>query len=141
MKVNFKIIGAKGKIINDELQGLSIDIEYAVSCSDLYIAYLTDESFSGKERKQCFKKIDHILYGNVKHKHKDDNLEFNVTIGVIIPSDEFDFEHGYTKMGIYYFIIDQDSNNGNYFLDCSNYYFENQHNNSPYRVINIKNNI
>ena len=49
MKVDFKIIDGKGKIINDELQGLSIDVEYAVSCSDLYFAYLTDEDDTHKQ--------------------------------------------------------------------------------------------
>jgi hypothetical protein len=122
MKLYFKIIKWKNKVITEEV---SINVEYAVPSTDLYIAYTS--TYEKGTRKEL--KIDHLIQGNIKYE----NIEFDVTIAVVITNDESVREIGADRM--LYFIIAEEGT-PNYRLEDCVYYFFDQ---IDFQVISAKN--
>lgn len=126
MKVSCHIItGGKTttKLTND-FEQLDLNVEYAVPTNNLFISYKSEEDPINKglfsSYRKSYKRINHIIHGNVKHK----DLDFELTIGVVFEKGE-----------IFHIILSQESNNGNYFIEENHYLPE--YNVGGYEILDI----
>jgi hypothetical protein len=120
MRTYFTIYKEKTEITNP-LDDIDIHVEYAVPCTDLYIVQTSEDD--GNERK--YLKINHLVQGKIKYKA----LEFDVTIAVVILSDE--------PAQILHYIIAQDCSNRNYQLSSDQYQLSSDQ--MDFQVVNLNN--